>query len=82
VTSGPVQNFLQAGLWLVYAFLPEMDGFRCFLLIFSFYFPIDITPLDSFDLPARRRTENGIPRGCRDGSYYSIPPKEWQSPGN
>ena len=50
MTSGPVQNFLQAGLWLVYAFLPEMAGFGYFLLIFSFYFPIDITPLDSISV--------------------------------
>ncbi|MCI7744827.1 hypothetical protein MSS88_08520, partial [bacterium] len=73
VTSGPVQNFLQAGLWLVYAFLPEMDGFRCFLLIFSFYFPIDITPLDFSDLTAAPEDGTMVPtqagRCRRDGNF-------------
>ncbi|MBP3305375.1 MAG: hypothetical protein J6L24_05335, partial [Oscillospiraceae bacterium] len=42
----PVEKILQAGLWFVYAILPEPTGFGYFLLKFSFYFSIDITPLD------------------------------------
>ncbi|MCI6084385.1 hypothetical protein MR798_10145, partial [bacterium] len=52
--------------------MPEMDGFRCFLLIFSFYFPIDITPLD---FPVNPRLV--CPEGpCKAVGNIDITPKE------
>lgn len=46
MTAGPAEKTQSAGLWLVYAFFPEPTGFGYVLLKFSFYFSIDITPLD------------------------------------